>query len=147
MACIFCKIIKGEIPCAKIAETAKSLCFLDINPLSKGHLLVIPKEHQEQFHQLAPESVSDTALLLHKVAKVINAGQAENNNMNYNLLQNNGRLAHQVQMHVHFHLIPKTTAADGLGIRWDVLRNEKNREDVIELAAILKKKIEESESR
>ena len=55
--CIFCKIIKGSIPSHKLFETELSYCFLDINPLNRGHFLVIPKEHAQYMHQLSDASV------------------------------------------------------------------------------------------
>lgn len=109
--CIFCKIIAGQIPCHKVAETEKSLAFLDINPLSDGHTLVIPKEHQQKAHELSAESLSDCAKLLGKVAAVV-GGE------NYNVLQNNGADAGQVVMHVHFHVIPRT-GTDGFRVKFE----------------------------
>ena len=109
-SCIFCKIISGEIPSAKLYETAKSYAFFDIDPLSKGHVLVIPKEHAEKMHQLSDDSLTDILVIAKKIALALKVE-------NYNILQNNGALAHQVVPHVHFHLIPKTKN-EGLGIGW-----------------------------
>ena len=114
--CIFCKIIAGAIPCHKVYETDSTLAFLDINPLAPGHTLVIPKEHQQKVHELTSASLADVGQVLGKVAAVV-AGD------NYNVLQNNGSLAHQEVMHVHFHIIPKPDEKLGLGIRggWNSL--------------------------
>eukprot|EP01126_Amoeba_proteus_P037566 TRINITY_DN3881_c0_g1_i6.p1 TRINITY_DN3881_c0_g1~~TRINITY_DN3881_c0_g1_i6.p1 ORF type:complete len:151 (-),score=19.72 TRINITY_DN3881_c0_g1_i6:43-495(-) len=117
--CIFCKIIAGQIPSCKIAETERAYAFLDINPLSEGHCLVIPKYHCEKLHLLPPEEMADVGSLLVKVANAVGASD-------YNILQNNGAIAHQVVQHVHFHLIPKTTAT-GLGIVWPAYSAEKDR--------------------
>ena len=111
MASIFTKIIAGEIPCHKVFETALTLAFLDINPLSPGHTLVIPKEAREKLHELSPASLADLGAVLGQVAAVV-GGE------NYNVLQNNGSLAHQEVMHVHFHIIPKPSAELGLGLKW-----------------------------
>jgi len=108
--CIFCKIIKGEIPSVKLLETDKSYSFLDIGPLSKGHSLIIPKEHAEKMHDLSDDSLTDILVVAKKIALAQGV-------KDYNILQNNGKIAHQVVMHVHFHLIPKTEL-DGLGIGW-----------------------------
>ena len=108
--CIFCKIIKGEIPSEKLMETDKSYAFLDIGPLSEGHSLIIPKEHAEKMHELSDDSLTDILVVAKKIALAQGV-------KNYNILQNNGKIAHQVVMHVHFHLIPKTES-DGLGIGW-----------------------------
>lgn len=116
--CIFCKIIKGEIPSKKIAETAKSLAFLDVAPLSRGHVLLIPKMHAARLHELDDDSAADIGLLLSKVSRAV-AG--EDGQTQYNILQNNGPLAHQEVQHVHFHVIPKRNKETGLKMQWDTL--------------------------
>jgi diadenosine tetraphosphate (Ap4A) HIT family hydrolase len=108
--CIFCKIICGSIPSYKIAETEHAYAFLDINPLSRGHCLVIPKMHAVQVHEVSEEGMRDVGVLISKVAKGIGAE-------NYNVLQNNGASAGQVVMHAHFHIIPRS-AGDGLTFNW-----------------------------
>lgn len=110
-ACIFCKIIKGDIPSFKLFESDKILAFLDIQPLSKGHALVVPKHHGEKLTDIPDDALSE---ILPVVKKLAAASGAEN----YNVLQNNGRLAHQEVDHVHFHMIPKPNAAEGLGVGW-----------------------------
>ncbi|EXJ60366.1 bis(5'-nucleosidyl)-tetraphosphatase [Cladophialophora yegresii CBS 114405] len=110
-ACIFCKIVKGDIPSFKLFENDKVLAFMDIQPLSKGHALVIPKHHGEKLTDIPDDSLID---ILHVLKKIAVATGAEN----YNVLQNNGRLAHQEVDHVHFHLIPKPNETEGLGIGW-----------------------------
>ncbi|CAO3657254.1 unnamed protein product [Mucor hiemalis] len=114
--CLFCKIIKGEIPSFKIAETEKSYCFLDINPLSEGHALVIPKYHAEFLHQVPDDVLADMLPLAKKAALANGLDQSQ-----YNILQNNGPMAHQVVKHVHFHIIPKPNPEQGLKIVWDQL--------------------------
>ncbi|KAL0090666.1 HIT-like domain-containing protein [Phycomyces blakesleeanus] len=109
--CIFCKIIRGDIPSMKILETDESFAFMDIDPLSKGHCLVIPKYHAEFLHQVPDEYLVDVMPLTKKIA--IAAGLKE-----YNVLQNNGKLANQAVPHVHFHLIPKPNQTQGLSIHW-----------------------------
>lgn len=112
--CIFCKIISGQIPCLKLFESPKVLAFLDINPLSTAHALVIPKTHSARLHDAPEEEVAECGLVLSKLAKaLVKSGLGSD----YNVLQNNGRLAHQEVDHVHFHLIPKN-ATEGLGIQW-----------------------------
>ncbi|GET87047.1 hypothetical protein, conserved [Leishmania tarentolae] len=118
-SCVFCKIIKGEIPCAKVAETSKAFAFMDINPLSRGHVLVIPKQHASCLHELSLEDAADVGVLLAKTSRAV-AGP--DGSMQYNVLQNNGRLAHQEVMHVHFHVIPKRDEKSGLKIGWDTIK-------------------------
>ncbi|KAH9891887.1 HIT-like protein [Cubamyces lactineus] len=112
-SCIFCKIIKGEIPSFKLIETEKVYSFLDIGPLSKGHALIIPKYHAEKLHEVPDEYFTDVLPAAKKIALALEAE-------NYNLLQNNGRIAHQEVDHVHFHVIPKPAASDneGLVVGW-----------------------------
>lgn len=84
---------------------------MDINPIADGHVLVIPKQHAQFLHQLSEESMADVGPMLARVAGALGAEH-------YNLLQNNGHLAHQEVPHVHFHLIPKPNATEGLGVGW-----------------------------
>jgi len=110
-ACIFCKIVKGDIPSFKLFESDKILAFLDIQPLSRGHALVIPKHHGTKLTDIPDDALTE---ILPVVKRLAAASGAEN----YNVLQNNGRLAHQEVDHVHFHMIPKPNATEGLGIGW-----------------------------
>jgi histidine triad (HIT) family protein len=112
---IFSKIIAGEIPCFRVYEDAHVLAFLDINPLSKGHTLVIPKEQVETLDQLSDESAAALGRALPRISRaVLQATGAQA----FNILQNNGASAHQAVMHVHFHIIPKYPDGSGLGIGW-----------------------------
>ncbi|KAF1801609.1 HIT-like domain-containing protein [Mucor lusitanicus] len=117
-SCLFCKIIKGDIPSCKIIETEKSYSFLDINPLSEGHALVIPKYHAEFFHQVPDDILADMLPVAKKVALAIGLADGQ-----YNLLQNNGRMAHQEVPHVHFHIIPKPNPEQGLIVGWPQLKD------------------------
>ncbi len=112
---LFKKIIDGKIPCHKVYEDSLVLAFLDIQPLSPGHTLVIPKEAVETLDQLSEESASALGRVLPKIARAIMKATGTSA---YNILQNNGRAAHQAVDHVHFHIIPKPNAAEGLGIQW-----------------------------
>ncbi|KAF9046253.1 HIT family protein 1 [Panaeolus papilionaceus] len=118
-SCLFCKIIKGQIPSYKLVETANSFAFLDIGPLSKGHALVIPKYHAEKLHDLPDEYLQDVLPIAKRIA--VAQGVAD-----YNILQNNGRLAHQEVDHVHFHVIPKPNATEGLSMSWPAQSPEKD---------------------
>lgn len=112
---IFRKILDGEIPCHKVYEDDHVLAFLDINPLSKGHTLVIPKEPAETLDQLSDESSASIGRVLPRLCRaVLKATGAKH----FNILQNNGAPAHQAVFHVHFHIIPKEENGAGLGIGW-----------------------------
>jgi histidine triad (HIT) family protein len=118
MSTIFDKIISGEIPSYKIYEDDHVLAFLDINPLSPGHTLVIPKERAERLDQLSDESAAAIGRALPRICRAVMQAVGGSGGAAYNILQNNGRDAHQEVMHVHFHIIPKIDNA-GLGIRWN----------------------------
>lgn len=112
---IFRKIIDGEIPCHKVYEDDRVFAFLDINPLSPGHTLVIPKEPAETLDTLSDESAAAVGRVLPRIARAV---MAATGTREYNVLQNNGGGAHQAVMHVHFHIIPKPSAKAGLGVGW-----------------------------
>jgi len=112
---IFTRIIRGEIPCHRLLENELVIAFLDVNPLCPGHALVVPKEEKVHLHELGEASAAALGAALPKVAAAI---LAETGATAYNVLQNNGTLAHQAVMHVHFHVIPKFEDGRGLGIGW-----------------------------
>lgn len=91
------------------------VAFLDIAPLSRGHALVVPVEEKEFLHQLSPASAEAVGRALQRVACAVVAATGTRD---YNILQNNGAAAHQAVPHVHFHVIPKQTNGEGLGIQW-----------------------------
>ncbi|MFH1681624.1 MAG: HIT family protein [Candidatus Eisenbacteria bacterium] len=134
---IFTKILAGEIPCHKVYEDKHVLAFLDIGPLSNGHTLVIPKEPAETLDRLSDESAAAVGRILPRLSRaVVKATGAAS----YNILQNNGRAAHQFVMHVHFHIIPKHEDGSGLGIVWNATRlDEKTGGDLAERIAGLVK--------
>ena len=112
--CIFCKIISGQIPCSKVYEDDSVLAFLDINPVSSGHTLVVPKEHFEYFHECSKdvsESVTDAVRRISRA--VVTAMDADG----YNILCNNGSAAGQLVGHVHYHIIPRSSG-DGILKGW-----------------------------
>jgi len=112
---IFSKIIRGEIPCHRVYEDDLVLAFLDINPLSEGHTLVIPKRAAATLDALDDESSAAIGRVLPRLCRAVLAATGTKA---YNILQNNGPGAHQAVFHVHFHIIPKPSAERGLGIRW-----------------------------
>ena len=112
---IFAKIIRGDIPCHKVYEDDQVLAFLDINPLSRGHTLVVPKEIAATLDGLSDEAAAAIGRVLPRIARAVCAAAGTRE---FNVLQNNGPGAHQAVMHVHFHIIPKTAEGRGLGIGW-----------------------------
>ncbi len=103
MDCIFCKIVKGEIPAKIIEKTNKSLAFMDAFPLAKGHSLVIPKNHYEKMQEIPPE---ENAELFETVRKVLSKVDKLTNSTLVAL--HNGKDSGQEIPHVHIHLIPRS---------------------------------------
>ena len=112
--CIFCKIAAGEIPSATIYEDADFRVILDIEPASKGHALILPKEHNANLYEL-PEELASKVLVVAK--KVVTAMTEVLGCDGYNVLQNNGEVAGQTVFHFHMHLIPRYKD-DQVNIKW-----------------------------
>lgn len=104
MDCIFCKIVEGELPATKIYEDKRIIAFLDINPVNKGHTLIIPKIHYNNFVELPSDLIKELIAIVHKLSlPIISAVGADG----FNLALNNGQAAGQLVNHVHFHVIPR----------------------------------------
>lgn len=102
--CLFCKIVAGEIPCAKLLDSEHALAFLDIGPVAKGHALLIPKAHYNTMDEMPPEAA---AAMFRHLPALVKAVQSITGCEGLNVLQNNGAIAGQVVPHVHVHLIPR----------------------------------------
>jgi len=100
--CIFCKIIKGEITSYKILEDKQTLAFLDINPVNKGHTLVIPKQHFETIIDTPDNILSDIIKTAQKIATALLKDCD-----GINIMQSNQEAAGQAVPHLHFHIIPR----------------------------------------
>lgn len=111
---IFDRILDGEIPCHRVYEDEHVLAFLDVGPLSAGHTLVIPKERKAFLHELSDDSAAALGRVLPRIARAVMSATGASD---YNVLQNNGKAAHQAVFHVHFHIIPRI-GEQGLGIQW-----------------------------
>ena len=112
--CIFCKIAAGEIPSATIYEDEDFRVILDIEPASKGHALILPKEHYANLYEL-PEELASKVLVVAK--KVVTAMTEVLGCDGYNVLQNNGEVAGQTVFHFHMHLVPRYKD-DQVNIKW-----------------------------
>ncbi|MCH7477502.1 MAG: HIT family protein [SAR324 cluster bacterium] len=104
MDCIFCKIIAGDIPSIKVFEDGNTVAFMDINPLSEGHLLVVPKKHFTSLFDADDDSLAQTFSVVRKLAVALQKALGIDS---LNLLQANGRWAAQSVPHFHFHVIPR----------------------------------------
>ena len=108
--CLFCRIIKAELPCAKVYEDEAIVAFLDINPISRGHTLVVPKAHAPTFFEVQPAVSGPLFAALQKIGKAI---MEVTGATGINYVQNNFSDAGQVIFHAHWHLIPRFPG-DGL---------------------------------
>ncbi len=116
--CIFCKIVKGEIPSIKVYEDDILLAFADINPISDGHTLIIPKRHAENIWELSADEITAIHLTSQKVAQAMKASL---NPDGIAFLQLNGRGVNQLVMHYHLHLIPRTSGGPELTMtNWEL---------------------------
>lgn len=102
--CIFCKIIAGEIPATKVYEDDKTLAFMDIGPVVKGHTLVIPKEHHDPITNTPDNVLQDLIVIVRKIARAQMKGL---NADGVSVSQANGKPAGQEVPHIHFHIIPR----------------------------------------
>jgi len=119
MDCVFCKLVKGEIPSSNIYEDENNLAFLDVNPHAKGHTVVIPKEHRESFFDLGVEEVKGLWLA---VKEVMGRLKEKLDPEGFNVGWNEGEEAGQVVPHLHVHIIPRYVG-DGGGSMHSIIKN------------------------
>ena len=112
--CIFCKIAAGEIPSKTIYEDDKFRVILDLGPATKGHALILPKNHYANLYELPEEIAGDVMKLAKKMATIMTEKLGC---QGFNLMQNNGETAGQTVFHFHMHLIPRYEN-DGQEINW-----------------------------
>ena len=113
--CIFCKIANGEIPSKALYEDEQFKVILDLGPATKGHALILPKEHSANLFELPEETAAGAMKLAKKMAGIM---KEKLNADGFNLVQNNGETAGQTVMHFHLHLIPRYKD-DGQHILWE----------------------------
>ena len=117
MECIFCKIIAGEIPAVKVLDEERVLAFMDINPSSRGHMLVVPKKHAENIFEI---SESDLAAMIKVVKRCATAAKEALKAEGVTVLQLNGKASDQIVPHIHIHVMPRWEN-DGLSISsWEM---------------------------
>jgi histidine triad (HIT) family protein len=112
--CIFCKIVAGELPSTQLASDDRVVVFMDINPVSHGHCLVVTREHQPTVYEIGDEDAAAVMAAARRVALAIRDGLKPDG---LNLHQSNGAVAGQIVPHFHLHLIPRWEGDDA-GIRW-----------------------------
>lgn len=137
--CIFCKIIAGEIPAAKVYENEHVLAFLDISQVTEGHTLVIPKKHEKDIYELSEQSAAHVFQVIPKIA---NAIKKQFQPVGLNLLNNNGSQAGQSVFHYHVHLLPRYGHEDGFGAIWHTNNENYTPEKLNEIAKRIAEGIE-----
>ncbi len=112
--CLFCKIVAGELPATRVAEDERTVAFMDINPATRGHLLVVPREHSTDLHDIDPEDLKACAVAARALAGRVRDRLGADG---INLLNCAGSAAWQTVFHFHVHVIPRYEA-DPLRLPW-----------------------------
>ncbi len=134
--CVFCKIVKGEIPATKLYEDKAALSFLDINPAAEGHAIVVSKQHYYTLLDVPHEELREIMEAVQKVAAAIMSTVPGVEG--FNVLQSNQEAAGQVIPHLHFHIIPRRKA-DKLDFSWE--QGKAERKELEKYAALVKGKL------
>jgi histidine triad (HIT) family protein len=126
--CLFCKIVAGDIPSIKVHEDERTVAFMDVNPGARGHLLVVPREHAPNLHEIDAEDLAAVARSAQTMAgRVVDKLGADG----VNVIQNNGRAAWQTVFHYHVHVLPRWSD-DPIKLPWTPTPGD---EDEIKAAA------------
>ena len=117
MDCIFCKIVAGEIPAVKVLDEEKVFAFMDINPASRGHMLVVPKNHAENIFEI---SEADLSAVMGAVKRCAGAVKEALGAEGITVLQLNGKASDQLVPHLHVHIMPRWEN-DGMSVsQWEM---------------------------
>lgn len=138
--CIFCKILNGEIPSAKVYEDQHVYAFLDLSQVTKGHTLIIPKTHVKNIYEATPTIASD---LFISVPIIANAIKKAFNPQGMNLINNNEEFADQSVFHLHIHLIPRYDSTDGYESKWITHQNDYDENRLQEISKAIGSYIEQ----
>jgi histidine triad (HIT) family protein len=130
--CVFCKIVAGQIPSARVYEDDVCLAFLDIGPLAEAHLLLVPKGHYEWITDMPSGQLEAVCRQIPSLARAV---MKVTGAQGFNVLQNNGQVSGQAVPHVHFHIIPRREG-DGLGYRWNAGKYPEGRVQALRQALV-----------
>ena len=126
--CIFCKIANGEIPSTTLYEDEEFRVILDMGPATRGHALLLPKEHYADLFELDDETASKVLIRAKRIARRMKDALGADG---FNLVQNNGECAGQTVFHFHLHMIPRYKD-DGVGLGWKLnTLTDEDREDIL----------------
>lgn len=135
--CIFCKIVKGELPSTKVLETTSLLAFMDIKPINAGHVLIIPKKHAELASEVETETLGEIMVVGEKINNAIRKSGIKCGGIDFFLAD--GAEAGQEVPHVHLHIIPRFEK-DGFGFKFpEGYEKIPKREELDELSEKIKK--------
>ncbi|MCM3639373.1 HIT family protein [Sporosarcina luteola] len=139
-SCIFCKIVEGTLPSEKIYEDENVVVIMDVMPVTKGHVLLIPKIHRENLYDVTEEEASQLFSVAPKIANLL---KEEFKPAGMNLLQNNGAPAGQAVFHFHMHFIPRYDQTDGFESDWNPKVEEFPQERIQEIANQIRSRFSE----
>jgi histidine triad (HIT) family protein len=131
--CIFCKIVKKEIPSKVVFENEKSLAFLDIFPINDGHTVVIPKNHYKNIEDIPEDELTELFKVIKNIAILIHKQLKSDG---YNILQNNFEAAGQIIMHFHVHIIPRNKTDEKFKLK--IPRDQASEEELDKMLNLLK---------
>ncbi|MBO0458406.1 HIT family protein [Enterococcus hulanensis] len=137
--CIFCKIIDQEIPSYKIYEDEKVYAFLDISQATKGHTLVVPKQHVTDIFEYDDTLAADVFARIPKIARAIEKAFPEMDGLN--ILNNNKELAYQSVFHSHIHLVPRYSKNDDFSIHFGNHTEQQTPEEMQAIADKIKEQV------
>ena len=138
--CIFCKIINGELPVSKIYEDDEVMAFMDIQPINKGHVLVIPKIHKQLITELDDHLVKKLMVIAKNINKAIRKSNVKSQAVNP--LLSDGEAAGQEVYHVHLHVVPRFEG-DGFGFNYPAgFRDKTQREELEAIAHDIRSNVE-----
>ncbi|WP_347565201.1 HIT family protein [Candidatus Enterococcus moelleringii] len=137
--CIFCKIINQEIPSYKVYEDDKVYAFLDLSQVTKGHTLVVPKQHVADIFEYDEALAADVFARIPKIAKALEKAFPEMEGLN--ILNNNKELAYQSVFHSHVHLIPRYGKDDDFSIHFGDHSADVSKEDMQAIADAIKEQV------
>lgn len=139
--CIFCKIIRGDIPSTTIYEDDEVKAFLDLSQATPGHTLLVPKKHVADIFAYNEDLAARVFTRLPKIARAIKASNPAIQGMN--IINNNGELAYQSVFHSHIHLIPRYTASDDFSIHFGDHSDQYDGAKLEAIAAGIRKQLED----
>ncbi len=113
--CIFCKIIRGELPSSVVYEDDLVFAFMDIRPINQGHILVVPRQHAESIADVEDETVAHMLVIANRINRALRKSDIKTEGINYLLAD--GKAAGQEVFHAHLHIIPRYQG-DGFGLRF-----------------------------